>query len=1625
MKKVGILYDNISGNIGDVAIGLSVKKILRDMEVDFDELIPGNFNPNDYETIIIGGGHLLRPSPDFFYDKFKIPRNHILNAVGIVDSPKDLHYLNDYKYITVRSSGDRKKISYIKKDVTIVPCTSMLLDDVKDFSLEPKKPNVGVHLFPNFFNKENEEAFIKWASALPLTIYFVPITLYAHDFTYLRKLNSKIKNSILLPILKPLEIFTFIGRLDYFISCSLHGAIFSYVHNVPFLLVNGEKMRFFMEDRGIQQYVFTNFHEIKCLFEYISRDPPDYSEEISNDKKILHEHIKNLEDILPKNKSFVSVSNDKEDNQTNFQIHYLQLQVINLENSLQESECQINELNIAIQGKDEQILNLEGQITDSSGQLTQKDDRINELEVSLEDGNKHIQSIEGEVADIRNEITQKDERIKEVEGEILRLSNGIETLRSSIAEKEDRLNGFGGEVQVKEQQINELNIAIQGKDEQILNLDGQIANISGHLNETEERLGEIEMENLRINSELNSVKSSVSWRIVTKWHSLVEKVLSQGTRSRRWYDRGIIGLRTITNEGWRSFWWKFRVYRRTHKISTKTANNQKLELSKNNSMEKQYINELFNKASERSPEYVPLSKNFINLTEDDIKLIAFYLPQFHPIPENDHWWGKGFTEWTNVTKAVPQFIGHYQPHLPDELGFYDLRLVEVLKRQIELAKQYGIYGFCFHYYWFNGKRVLEKPLNQFIQNPEMDIPFCVSWANENWTRRWDGLENDILIAQKHSPESDFAFIKDLEHIFRDPRYIRINGKPLLVVYRVSLLPDAKETANRWREYCKQRGIGDLYLVAAQSLDIIDPREYGFDAAVEFPPHTMDGCCECIDHKLTLLNPNFSGHIFDYENFVKNKYYLKTVSYKQFKGITPSWDNTARRPNAPTIYFGSNPKIYKEWLSDIVNFTRKTHSKEEQIVFINAWNEWSEGTHLEPDKYYGYGYLQATSEVVLDYRKKERECKNIIFVSHDAHLHGAQILALNIVKLLTEQFHYDVHLILKSGGCLEKEFKKYSTLYNLERDYADKKAVEKLVDNLYRQGADIAICNTVVSGDLVKIFTKKNIKTISLIHELPELIKQFKMEKNAEFISQFADKVIFPSEFVKTKFATISKLDGNDCIIAPQGLFLKNRFKNKKEEARFLLRNMLSIPQDTKIILGVGYADYRKGVDLFVQVAKNVVKVDPKTYFVWVGHQDENIMNKINFDIKKSGIKDNILFVGIKKEKIDVFFAGADLYLMTSREDPFPSVVLEAMDVEVPVIGFNDAGGFKDIVTDSTGILVPYLDVDEMSEKVIYLLNNVNLREEMGKNSSELINEKHKFVDYVYLLLKLLGQEYKKVSVVLPNYNYEHYLKERMQSIINQEYPIYEIIFLDDCSSDNSIDVIKDFANTCAITVKSISNDSNSGSVFKQWAKGIANAGGDYIWITEADDLCERSFLYEVMYGFKDEQVVLSYSQSKQMDQNGNFIDNDYLKYTNDIDEYKWKKDYSREGIQEIRDALVIKNTIPNVSGVVFKKCNISEILNELVEFKVAGDWFFYVWLLQKGKISYTAKSLNLHRRHDKGVTLSENAQMHYNEIVRMQDYIIENFDIDDDTLKNVYDYREYVRGYLLGDVSEQKRIILR
>lgn len=338
--------------------------------------------------------------------------------------------------------------------------------------------------------------------------------------------------------------------------------------------------------------------------------------------------------------------------------------------------------------------------------------------------------------------------------------------------------------------------------------------------------------------------------------------------------------------------------------------------------------------------------------------IAFYLPQFHAIPENDMWWGEGFTEWTNVRPAQPHYRGHYQPHVPGELGYYNLDDSDTQRRQVELAKLYGIAGFCFYFYWFGGKRLLEKPIENYLGNRDLDLPFCLCWANENWSRRWDGLDDQILIGQKHSTEDDLAFIAHIANYMRDERYIRIDGKPLLLVYRPGELPDAKATAARWRSWCREHGVGEIYLAYTQSFDKAPPSRYGFDAAVEFPPNGTQP--QDVTNSIQPLHDNFLGKVYDWRTYLKRSAKPSQPKYPLFRGVCPSWDNTARRKERGTSFINSSPRGYQEWLFNAIRDTVSRFPAEDQrLVFINAWNEWAEGAHLEPDQRYGYGFLEAS------------------------------------------------------------------------------------------------------------------------------------------------------------------------------------------------------------------------------------------------------------------------------------------------------------------------------------------------------------------------------------------------------------------------------------------------------------------------------------------------------------------------------------------------------------------------------------------------------------------------------------------------------------------------------------------
>lgn len=363
--------------------------------------------------------------------------------------------------------------------------------------------------------------------------------------------------------------------------------------------------------------------------------------------------------------------------------------------------------------------------------------------------------------------------------------------------------------------------------------------------------------------------------------------------------------------------------------------------------------------------FIDIIKIYKNVEKYDTKLIAFYLPQYHSIPLNDKYHGKGFTDWYNVTRSIPQWAGHHQPQLPIDMGFYDLTDITILKRQVELAKMYGIYGFCFHYYWFSGEKLLEKPINNLLSNKDINMPFCICWANENWSTQWDGGNRQIIMKQELLNDDADKFINDILPLIKDSRYITINGKPVIIIYRPDLF-DKKifvDFISKLRLKAKSNGFEDLYIITAKFTFNDKLSEWNLDAMVEFPPHRMLNLKNDENILNKYINPNFVGLIYDMKDYIFNKKYLYKSDDEIFKAVFPAWDNSARKAYSGALVFKMTPELYKQWLQECIEWTKQNHSKDKQFVFINAWNEWAEGAHLEPDQKYGYAYLQATLNAI--------------------------------------------------------------------------------------------------------------------------------------------------------------------------------------------------------------------------------------------------------------------------------------------------------------------------------------------------------------------------------------------------------------------------------------------------------------------------------------------------------------------------------------------------------------------------------------------------------------------------------------------------------------------------------------
>jgi glycosyltransferase involved in cell wall biosynthesis/2-polyprenyl-3-methyl-5-hydroxy-6-metoxy-1,4-benzoquinol methylase len=651
---------------------------------------------------------------------------------------------------------------------------------------------------------------------------------------------------------------------------------------------------------------------------------------------------------------------------------------------------------------------------------------------------------------------------------------------------------------------------------------------------------------------------------------------------------------------------------------------------------------------------------------------------------------------------------------------------------------------------------------------------------------------------------------------------------------------------------------------------------------------------------------------------------------------------------------------------------------------------------------------------------------ILLISHDATRTGAPIILLMLLKELANQPDFDCWVLLDNGEEMEDEFAEYAPTLNLSKLSTSNIYKDQILHDVlssFRQFSHscVAICNTAAISYINKACDENKIPVLAWLHELPTSIETYLGGKSSfDKIIKYSQKIIVVSDFVKsslTKYYGVNPQLLSTVYAAPA----KNLFNIDTERARQKLRQEFNLPNDAFIVLGCGTVDLRKGSDLFVQVAKRVLDASKLTNicFIWIGKSYDNIfLNWLLHDIKVMDMQNNIIFAGSRNDT-SIYFTGADLFLLTSREDPFPLVNLEAMSCGLPVIAFEGGGGATEIYANDCGVSVEYLNVDAMVKEILALVKDKERRQEISLNARTFINESltwnqfsEKIVNIFKTNFNYCPSEKFKISVVVPNYNYSQYIDQRLKTILAQTIKPDEIIFLDDASKDDSLHRAKQIAQKSDIPFKFIENEENSGSPFKQWIKGLGICSGDLIWIAEADDYCDAKFLEKLIPAFFDPDVVLAYSQSAPVSEHNELFAENYLFYTNDISEKRWETPFFNEGITEIQDVLALKNTIPNASAVVFRKPKFFDFTTKLASFRFTGDWFFYVNLLKHGKIAFISETLNFHRRHNETVTNKIEAQdQGIEEILEVKAEIFETTKISlnrisESMARTIYEYYE-------------------
>lgn len=896
---------------------------------------------------------------------------------------------------------------------------------------------------------------------------------------------------------------------------------------------------------------------------------------------------------------------------------------------------------------------------------------------------------------------------------------------------------------------------------------------------------------------------------------------------------------------------------------------------------------------------VPLDSTAIgrNGVKRTVKTIAFYLPQFHPIPENDAWWGKGFTEWSNVVRAKPLFRSHYQPKLPADLGFYDLRAQTVQEAQADLANQFGIHGFCYYYYWFNGQKLLNQPIENMLNSGKPDFPFCVCWANENWSRNWDGQNKHVLMEQHYSAESNLALIHEFIKMMKDPRYIRHNGKPVLLVYRIKIIPNWLETARIWREECRKAGLGEIHLCSIRfGLEPLEgmPEQHGLDSYVLFPP--QDTRFVDVKSKVNDLNSNFGGTMYSYDEVVEGDLARFKPGYEWpvHRGAMLGWDNTARRLTSARVFVGCTPMRYRSWVKQILEQEDKHNANNESLLFINAWNEWAEGTTLEPDQQYGRGYLEATKSVIQKYNvsfKNAAESSATIIPSQEAkskyikrytplpkvhrlegklafenskptvllcaHISGHQLFGgersfIDMIKTL-KRLSFNVVVTTPSNNnkaylatLSEYAHAIYSFPYPqwMANREADKRLVIQFANLIAKYDVSIVYSNTIVLLEPAE--AARRMGRISLTH-IRELIT---------FDDSLRERIGLPvQDIVKTVFDrydfSIANSAATEMVFARKGrtFYAPNAVDHIEVES----------PNDLGEVIKFGIVSSnipKKGINDFIEVVKKCQDFSTLVEFVVIG-PDNQYTEVWKDQLAKGLLPSNLKFAGYRDTPKEAMSEINVLLNLSQFAESFGRTVAEAMSARRPVIAYEWGALPELVIPGKNGYLAPFGDTSAVADFVRKLAHDPKLITKLGNAGFKHVTTNfslealHTKLHGAFNAIKKTSQwknlasqgltkpQLHNVTVVIPVFNAPMEVKNCLDSALLHTPEDVEILVIDDGSSDPEISML--LTSFAGSRLKVLRNKTNIGYT-RTVNLGIEIAGTNDVILLNSDTIVTPNWI---------------------------------------------------------------------------------------------------------------------------------------------------------------------------------------